>query len=836
MTSNNTKKTLRSLRTRYQLLIAVLAIITFMGGVLGQRNLSHSSSESAAQLQARNRVLEYSGGVRVGLFESYKSLNALLLDPTRKEHRPRVYEFLNLAILDSESLLDAPWIAQHGQLDTVQRLKESCIALGMDINQLIDTRLDPTRQYPSLAVANNLMQPNRNLFNNTIALAVGESGQASDEDVSMDVLHRLLQVRHLWTQMLSNFRLYLANRVGSFNEAALPTQESAVDTMHQVLTQRLRELADLDAKGKLGFQTSAAVEDMTGALDGWYSGFLKVKEIHHSDEWRADIKFIKTHIEPNLNLIGSLLNHLEQAIADATADDQASLTQAIAIQTHMAWIIGALGLLLVVVIVLSLNLLVFGPIQLVSEGLKAEAFGREGVPLPQARSQETQDLIDAFSEMRNQVHQRQADLQHQATHDSLTDLPNRTLLQRRMEQAIVQARRHSSHFALLMMDLDRFKDINDTLGHHVGDKLLGEIGQRLRHTLHEADTIARLGGDEFAILLRDSDQHTAQRMAQKVIAALAQPFQINELHLYIGGSIGIACFPEHGTDVATLIQRADVAMYVAKRDQGNFALYTTEQDNYSIGRLALMADLRQALAQDALSLHYQPKLDLHGGQVIGVEALLRWEHAEYGAIPPEQVVLLAEHTGLIGPLTQWVLERAVTTAAAWRNNGQPLDMAVNLSVHNLSDPEFQTRVRECLAAHGLPPQALTLEITEHAMMANPVEATQILHALDAMGVQLAVDDYGTGFSSLAYLKQLPVDELKIDKSFVMRMHENPNDEIIVRSTIDLAHNLGLRVVAEGVENADIWDRLRSFGCDYAQGYHMCRPLSLGELNVWLAEH
>jgi diguanylate cyclase (GGDEF)-like protein len=836
MSTDNTKKNLRSLRTRYLLLIAVLAIVTFLGGVLGQRNLTQSSSESAAQLQARNHVLEYSRGMRVGLFESYKSLNALLLDPTRKEHRPRIYEFLNLAILDSESLLTDPWIAQHGQRATVQHLKDASIALGIDINKLIETRLDPTRQYPSLEVGNTQMQPNRDLFNNTIALAVGESGQPPEGGVDMTVLHHLLQVRHLWTQMLSNFRLYLANRVGSFNESALPAQENAVDTMYQVLVQRLQELSDLDAQGKLGFQTSAAVDDMTHALAGWYGGFVKVKEIHHSDNWRADIKFIKTHIEPNLNRIGSLLNKLEQSIADASGNDQANLTHAIAVQTHMAWIIGGLGLLLVVAIVLSLNLLVFRPIQLVSEGLKAEAFGREGTPLPQARSQETQDLIDAFSEMRKQVHQRQADLQHQATHDSLTDLPNRTLLQDRMEQAIHLALRQQSRFAFLMMDLDRFKDINDTLGHHVGDLLLTEIGQRLRHTLREADTIARLGGDEFAILLLDSDQHSAEQVAQKIIAALVQPFEIDELHLYVGGSIGIACFPEQGTDVATLIQRADVAMYVAKSDHRNYALYSPQQDNYSIGRLALMADLRQALQHDALSLHYQPKLNLDNGEVIGVEALLRWDHPEYGVIPPEQVVQLAEHTGLIGPLTYWVLERAVTTAAAWRAKGRALNMAVNLSVHNLRDQQFQTRVAECLAAHQLPPQALTLEITEHAMMANPMEATQILHALDAMGVQLAVDDYGTGFSSLAYLKQLPVDELKIDKSFVMRMHENPNDEIIVRSTVDLAHNLGLRVVAEGVEDAATWNSLREFGCDYAQGYHMSRPLPLGELDAWLETH
>jgi diguanylate cyclase (GGDEF)-like protein len=830
-----TRTAVRSLRTRYLILIGVLGAVLLVGAVIGQRSLSQSSSAGAAQLQARNQVLEHSQAIRVGVFEGYKSLNAFLLDPTRQEHRPRIAEFLEQAISNSDRLLTDAWVADHEQSDNVQRLRRAAVAMHSNIEQLIETRLEPTRQYPALAAANEVMSPNRNAFNNAIALALRETAQLAQEDeAARQVLARLFEARHLWSQTVSNFRLYLANRVGSFDEASLPIQERGIRTLQGELEKQLRELAELDAEGRLGFETAAAVEQMIGNLSAYGEGLARVKAIHASDEWRADIKFIKDAIEPELNLIATLLNTIEKAIADSAGEDLALLTDAITLQTRFAWLISLLGLVFVAVIVLSLNLLVFRPIRAVAEGLKAEAFGEEGVAVPSAGYQETQDLVTAFSEMRKQVHQRQADLQHQAYHDSLTNLPNRLLLQDRMEQAIQIARRHHTPFAFLMMDLDRFKDVNDTLGHHVGDQLLAEVGQRLHDTLREVDTIARLGGDEFAILLMDSDAKTAQRVAQKITDALSSPFDINSLRLYIGASIGIACYPEHGLDVTTLIQRADVAMYVAKRDQSTHALYALEQDNYSVSRLALMADLRQALQQDALTLHFQPKLDLASGQVLGVEALLRWQHPEYGAIPPEQVVVLAEHTGLIGPLTQWVMENALATAAAWRKQGLILTMAVNLSVHNLRDPAFQTRVSECLALHQLPAEVLTLEITEHAMMANPAEATRILRALDEMGVMLAVDDYGTGFSSLAYLKQLPVDELKIDKSFVMRMHENPNDEIIVRSTIDLAHNLGLRVVAEGVEHEQAWHKLSALGCDAAQGYYMSRPLPPDQIHDWLS--
>lgn len=825
----------RSLRRRYLILIGVLGVVLLAGAVIGQRELSTSSSASAAQLQARNQVLEHSRAIRVGVFEGYKSLNAFLLDPTRSEHRPKVAEWLDQAISNSERLLSDAWIAEHRQVDNVRRLKQATVALRSNIGQLIETRLEPTRQYPALAAANELMRPNRNAFNNAMALALRETGQlAQQDDSAREVLRQLFQARHLWTQMVSNFRLYLANRVGSFDEASLPMQESAIALLREELHSRLQELSGLDAEGRLGFETAMALEQMTRNLAAYSEGLARVNAIHASGEWRADSKFIKDAIEPDLNLVAMLLNTVEQALADSASQDLSLLTETITLQTRFAWLISLLGLVFVAVIVLSLNLLVFRPIRSVAEGLKAEAFGEEGRPVPSAGYQETQALVDAFSEMRNQVHQRQADLQHQAYHDSLTNLPNRLLLQDRMEQAIHIARRQHTPFAFLMLDLDRFKDVNDTLGHHVGDQLLAEVGRRLRDTLREVDTIARLGGDEFAILLMDSDAATAQRIAHKITQTLNSPFDINSLRLYTGASIGIACYPDHGLDVTTLIQRADVAMYVAKRDQSNHALYALDQDNYSVSRLALMADLRQALENNELSLHYQPKLDVASGRVIGVEALLRWQHPEYGAIPPEQVVVLAEHTGLIGPLTQWVMEQALATAAGWRQDGLQLTMAVNLSVHNLRDPAFQTRVGECLALHRMPAESLTLEITEHAMMANPAEATRILRALDDMGVMLAVDDYGTGFSSLAYLKQLPVDELKIDKSFVMRMHENPNDEIIVRSTIDLAHNLGLRVVAEGVEHEQAWRKLLALGCDAAQGYHMSRPLPPDDLRDWLA--
>lgn len=834
---NQTKRLTNSLRSRYLLLVLVMGAV-LLGGILwGQHNLNQTSTENALRLQARNQVQEFSRALQASIFETYLSLNRFLLDPNRQDHQGEVYQQLERAIHGSEQLHQHPWIIAHGQQGNIDVLRTSLQEMRNDLRELIATRLDPMRQYPSLTTANQFMMPNRNRFNNAMALAIRESDQLQQEGEqhAHRAVHLLLETRHLWTQMVSNFRNYLANRMGTFDEASLPVQEDAVDTMYGLLTGQLATLRKMNEAGELGFETSAAVPEMIEAITAWRQAFIEVKAIHQTEHWRADAVLIKARIEPRLAEISTRLSRLDSVIRTAAAEDLDKLEAASQAQSQASAIGGIFGLSLLLAIVLSMDRLVLRPIKLVAEGLKAEAFGKEGLPLPKTSSPEAQALIEAFSEMRSQVRQRQAALSHQATHDSLTGLPNRTLLQHRMEQAIRAARREHKPFAFLIMDLDRFKDINDTLGHPVGDQLLSEIGQRLTNALREVDTIARLGGDEFAILLENSDGIRASAVARKVLDALTAPFQINELRLHIGASIGITVYPEHGTDVPVLLQRADVAMYVAKRNQLGHSVYDPSQDEYSVGRLTLMADLRQALEHDDLDVHYQPKLDMRSGQVTGVEALLRWEHPEYGAIPPEQIISLAEHTGLIGEVTYWILERAARTAANWHRAGRPLNMAVNLSVHNLRDPQFVDRVSDCLHRNGLPPLTLTLEITEHAMMANPAEAIRILTALDAIGVMVAVDDYGTGFSSLAYLKQLPVDELKIDKSFVMRMHQNANDEVIVRSTIDLAHNLGLRVVAEGVENAEIWQRLTELGCDTAQGYHMSRPLPLVQLEDWL-EH
>ena len=430
---------------------------------------------------------------------------------------------------------------------------------------------------------------------------------------------------------------------------------------------------------------------------------------------------------------------------------------------------------------------------------------------------------------------RQAALnEYQALHDDLTTLPNRVLLHDRINQSVLAMGRDKSLVAVMLMDLDRFKEVNDTLGHHSGDLLLKQIGPRLRSILRETDTIARLGGDEFAILLPNVvDRPAAVQVAEKIKRALDLPFEIQSLKLNIEASIGIAFAPDHGRDVDTLIQRADVAMYVSKGSGSGYAIYTPEQDRHSPNRLALVGQIRQAMDEQEISLYYQPKADLITGQVKAAEALVRWNHPERGLLSPGDFIPMTENTGLIEPLTLYLIESAIRQARLWQDAGIELTIAVNVSARSFLDHELPDQIAGLLQKWSLESKYLRLEITESTIMEDPVRALAVLDRLSQKGIGLALDDFGTGYSSLSYLKRLPVDELKIDKSFVINMHEDDNDAVIVRSTIDLGRNLGLEVVAEGVETQQHWDKLVELGCNTAQGYYLSRPVAPGEFVQWL---
>jgi diguanylate cyclase (GGDEF)-like protein len=420
--------------------------------------------------------------------------------------------------------------------------------------------------------------------------------------------------------------------------------------------------------------------------------------------------------------------------------------------------------------------------------------------------------------------------EYAARHDALTGLPNRTEFHEAVKGAIKDDKESS---CVLLIDLDRFKEVNDTLGHRYGDLLLEQVAERFRDQLGEDDHIARLGGDEFAILGRGRDRATAMELAQRVANSLSEPFELEQIVVDAQASVGIALYPSDGTDVEALIQKADVAMYRAKETRADLSFYDERHDHHSPAKLALTGELRTAVESGQIVVWYQPEFDLRTEEVPALEALVRWEHPQLGLLTPDSFIGMAEHTNLIKPLTQRVLDLALLQASDWHAMDMDVAVAVNISAHVLVDPGFTDRVLTALARAGVPANRLKLEVTESTLMVDPVLARAVLRELDGHGVEISIDDFGTGYSSLAYLADLPVSEVKIDRSFVSRMSSGSSETIIVNSTIDLAHNLGLRAIAEGVEDLALLPELQELGCDASQGYAISRPMTSTAATKWL---
>jgi diguanylate cyclase (GGDEF)-like protein len=517
---------------------------------------------------------------------------------------------------------------------------------------------------------------------------------------------------------------------------------------------------------------------------------------------------------------------LQRSLRDALAPFQRLRTA--------LWLITLCGVLVSVIGSVFTARSVTRPIAALTRFSRRIGQGNYAEPLVVSHNDEIAELATSFNQMQQGIADREQRITELAYMDRLTGLPNRALFSDRLELAINAALRAGHPLSVMMMDLDRFKYVNDTLGHPIGDLLLCEVAQRLRASLHRAsDTVARLGGDEFAVLLPTDDIEAAKMIAARMLKALEEPTMIEGQLVDIGASIGIVGFPQNGTDMNVLLRRADIAMYTAKRTNTGFALYDEKHDHNSAERLSLMSELRQAVERDQLTLYYQPKVDLATHTVKYVEALIRWDHPTRGFVAPDQFIPFAEQTGYIKTISRWVADKAIHQCAMWRDQGIELAVSVNVSARELIQSTLPEMFQSMLEKYGVPAEWIWVEITESAILDDPDHAIETLERLRALGIRISIDDFGTGYSSLSYLKRMPVDELKIDKSFVMGMANHKDDETIVRSTIDLGHNMGLKVVAEGVESEEMLEQLKDMRCDLVQGYHLSRPLPPAKLELWL---
>ena len=831
LTSSKFQIFYHSLGGKFIIASVLVGFVLIMSSATTQFYINASSHQATTSLETRLYKLNQARIVMDNVWETSFFLEENSIAPS-EENKKFIFQKIKTSI-DTLALLMNSESENKKITQLLKTISADLSELNTQVIHLLELRSEPAKLYPAIQISRSSMLDNQGLFADLIGIAIDEAVNSPDE-TSRDTLILLMGMRYQWSQMTSLYRMYLVNRLALLDEKTLTSQVQNIEIFHSGLINMFKVFDKLNAGGDLDFQASDAIPKLKVATEVWINDFRKIASTNTPEKWRTDYPIIKTKIAPLMGRIWQGVREYDRHMEHNIKESLLRLSMAGNNISFILIAFTAAGLVLLIALYYFIGRTLIKPIESISAAMRQEAKdGRYLKPLfIKGKSKETEDLIDAFSMMQLQVHNRKSDLEYQTLHDSLTNLPNRLLLFDRIHQTISQAKRNDANFSLIMIDLDRFKEINDTLGHYAGDMLLQDISNRLVDCLRQVDTVARLGGDEFAVLIPDCDEEQSKKIALKIRECMQSAVQVNGQSLYVSGSLGIAVYPSHGVDSETLLRRADISMYVAKRKGSAFEVYSQEQDDHSINRLELKYKLQKAIDENELELYFQPQIKCQQREVVSAEALVRWIGHKGTIVMPDVFIPMAEECGLIKSLTEWVIVAAIKQQCYWRDNGLNIHISVNLSAKNLLDPDFDGFVFEQYKKYGLPSGAISFEITESAMMEDTDRALVMMKRLKANDFNLIIDDYGTGFSSLAYLKKFPISDLKIDKSFVMNMMENDEDAMIVKSTIDLAHNLGLKVTAEGVESEDVLDMLCELHCDMAQGHFIEKPIAAADFLAW----
>lgn len=821
-----------SLQQRYITITGVLALLVIAFAWIAQSYVGEQGMDYIGNTEQRNRMTQMVRQLRSSVMAMQENLDAFMWEPTT-EHRIAVHNSVNQTDRYFNELKKERWFDSLGYANKLDDLGIDINSLHARLDHVMDTRLNTGNNTPVISAIERTTHASHQAFlriGREIVDSFNGTADGSSENQLQNLIDLLLK---RWRELNTELTRYIEIRRNNPLANEYLNQQNEINLLYGAIATQLENIHQRQQQ-LLGEQNGKRLDNMLTMMQKWHQGYQQIRSSTPDEYLRTDIPYLKHAIEPYFQFLWNYLELLDKNIERYSATEANHQQMVMESITDGVWAISLISLLILGMGFMYFERGILNPISRVARALHDEAKGDDPQLLPQVNSIETQQLIDAFDEMRRQVQDRQQTLEHQALHDSLTALPNRYKLQQELELQCRIAQQKGTPMAVLMLGLDRFKDINDTLGHRIGDRILQLFGERLKFLIREGDLVARLGSDEFAILQSGIGQEEAIYTARKLLAEVLQPFQVEQINLYVGCSIGIAIYPSHATSPTELIRYADIAMHVAKQMKTGYSLYERKFDTNNILHLSLATDLRHAVQQDTLQLNFQPQQFLHNNEYAGMEVLLRWNHPVHGYVSPEEFIPIAEQTGAIHSITHWVLENSFKQIRRWVKAGrEPGLVSINISVFNLQDRDFVETLAEMMEKWDINPKKIMLEVTETAMMADPINAKHTLERLNQLGLKIAIDDFGTGFSSLAYIKQLPVAELKIDKSFVCDMVYDENDAVIVRSTIDLAHNLGLKVVAEGVESDEISKQLREWNCDVIQGHHYGKPQRADEIEAMM---
>ena len=816
-----------SLRQRYIFIVAITMVVA-VAVLLAVKYFINTASD--VRLEHSGLRLSVANDVHLihkHIDEANRILDLYLLSPDEKYRKQFFAEIAATNELISRTVMSS-WVKERELAADLTSLGAEIGNYSDKIAKLMDIRADRGAMFPAISLAEESMLRINEVFTGAVNNAIEEIRLT--EPLDFNEYEKFVNLRDTWRRLILAYRIYVINRTASLPQERLPGLMSNISLfIDNIILDIEDNLLPMLESGEIGLETAEAIEIAYQQAKIWRETYIKVKHLSDTDEWRSDIPYILQEVAPASDSIYLRLEQIIRVLNLSTADDLKAQRQASDDISMFLWLLMASFSAIFVLVYFVIYSSLLQPIALLSHSLKDKDVN-DGSPFrSKFNSTEMKEFVHALNDMQQQINLRQNQLEHMAMHDALTKLPNRSLLLDRINNAIATYNRYEGDFAVIILDLDRFKEVNDTLGHLVGDEILIEVSNRLLDLLRDSDTVARLGGDEFAIVLHKLELDDVEEMAQKISDVLERVYNIREHNLYLGASLGIALYPLHGKDPDTLLQHADVAMYVAKNQNVDYEFYNPEEDTFNIKQLSLLSDLRNAVANDELYLEYQPIYSADGTRVNSFECLLRWNHPKYGRVMPDQFIFHAEKTGLIKKITQWVFHRAAESVSILHKYDPELHLSVNITAWDLQDESMLNYVDECLEEFNLAPQCIVFELTERSMMNDSIRVRSVLNELNNKGIRFSVDDFGTGFSSLIYLTQLPISLLKIDKSFIQSMNENMNDAMIVRSIIDLAHNMNLKVIAEGVEDKQTLSTIRQLKCDMVQGYIFGRPMTLDKV-------
>ncbi|MCG7894825.1 MAG: EAL domain-containing protein [Candidatus Thiodiazotropha taylori] len=830
---------LDSYRGRYTYLAVLVGAALIAFAYVGWGLVKSSTQAQISNITSRTLASAVLADAQTQLSLIENHLQRILIDPVKEEPEDISNGLIQLeqVLTDlTESLQRLP----AGNSDVALALQADQQHLTRQINQLIKVRRDVQAWFPAMQLMLDEMYPyNQRVLGN---LQLLQHEIQSDDEEQMDLITQLSSMQRLWLGMTGEFRLVIANRFGIFLAKSNPAPEERYETIINYsarFIERLKILQDHFHQQNSDFVVVEPLRGIEVDYLAWMADFNQVREVMHKPTWRQDLNFMQKQVTPVFNEMRQKLSVVDLSLDTQSAEDITQLTQTAKRLSVSILVMAVMGLMMLVLAYLFIKRNLLQPIADTAHALKMEASGSlDAAKHPSSNLRETRDLVDAFSEMRRQVHNRQNHLDHMAHHDALTQLPNRILFRDRLTHALEIALRGELMVGLMFLDLDRFKQVNDSLGHLVGDELLKVIAERLTSLMRSSDTVARLSGDEFAILIEGiNSREDLEPLAVKILNAIKQPINIADNELRVSASIGIAVAPHDDISVEHLLRDADTAMYEAKRQgRSAYRFFSGEMTKRASDSLMLENEIRQAVESEQFIYHFQPIVETRTGRLFCFEALLRWDHPERGLLDPDVFLDVLDETGLINTLFEPMLAHAIAFQQQQsKERKETVAVSINLSARLLNDPAFCRGLLESLVSGEVPLGSLILEITEDTLTQELAEADVFLQQAKALGARIALDDFGTGQASLSHLRQFPFDILKIDRDFVKNVNVDNYDASLVIAMIQLAHAFQIDVVAEGVESQSQLAFLQQQGCDYIQGYLIGIPQHAEEPLVSISE-